>query len=70
MTKDLSVYERTASMYVDAVRAAADASKDSNDNQPEKSELTFCDPLEYWVKQVFIKFIVYRNKFLFWSLTN
>ena len=56
MTKDLSVYERTAMMYVEAVRAAADASKDSNDNQPNKADLTFCDPIEYWIKQVNLLF--------------
>ena len=52
MTNDLASYERSAKIHVDAVRAAADASRDANENIPEKSDLHFGDPMDFWIKQV------------------
>ena len=51
-------------MHVDCVRAAADAAREANENQPERSDLQFADPLDFWIKQVgnfnISLFIVYR----------
>ena len=52
MTTDLSAYEKAAKMHVDSVRAAADAARDANETQPERSDLQFADPLDFWIKQV------------------
>ena len=39
-------------MHVDSVRAAADAAREANEIQPERSDLQFADPLDFWIKQV------------------
>ena len=59
---------RTTKMHVDAVRAAADASRDANENIPEKSDLHFGDPMDFWIKQV-TKTSIISIRSIFWCIS-